>query len=193
MSARSLRPFRAKVAWAYRKLGELGLIVGSSGNLSLRLGGTVLITPTGVPWDRVRPREVVALDLDGRVRGFGHPSSEWRLHLAIYRARPDARVVIHTHSPCATALACGELSIPMLHDEGQLLFEEGIPLAKHAPPGTQELAENAVAALGQARAALLSRHGVVVLGRTIGEALSLAEKIEEAAHLFLLSQGLRGH
>lgn len=192
MSARSLRPFRAEVAWAYRRLGELGLIVGSSGNLSFRLEEMILITPTGIPWDRLRPREVVALDLEGRVRGFGHPSSEWRLHIAIYRARPDARVVVHTHSPYATAVACRELSLPMLHDEGRLLFGEGIPLAKHAPPGTWELAQNAVAVLGQARAVLLSRHGVVVLGRTVNEALSLAEKIEEAAYLFLLSQGLRG-
>lgn len=187
----SLRPFRAKVAAAYRRLGELGLISHSSGNVSLRVGNTILITPTGIPFYLLRPAQVVALDEEGRVRSFGWPSSEWRLHVAIFRARPDVRAVVHTHSPWATAVACFARSLPVVHDEGVILFGAEIPVAEHAPPGTWELAQNAVAVLGNGRAVLLSRHGPVTVGRTLDEALLLAEKVEETARLFLLqSRGL---
>ncbi len=192
MPRTSLRPFRVKVAEAYRILGERGLISHSSGNVSLRVGEKILITPTGVPFQRLRPSQIVAMDGEGRVREFGWPSSEWRLHVAIYRARPEINAVVHTHSPFATAVACSLPSLPVLHDEGRLLFGPKIPVAEHAPPGTWELAERAVASLGQGRAVLLARHGAVAVGRTLDEALTLAEKIEEVAHLFLLSQGLRG-
>lgn len=185
MSARSLRPFRVKVVQAYRWLGEHGLILGSSGNVSLRVAQTILITPTGVAWERVRAWEIVALDLEGRVRGRGFPSTEWRLHVAIYRARPDVRAVVHTHSPCATALACSARVLPLLHDEGRLLFGPEIPVAEHAPLGTWGLAHNAAAALGKGLAVLLARHGPVTVGPSLQVALQLVEKLEEAARLFL--------
>lgn len=192
MGTRSLRPFRIKVAQAYRKLGEAGLILGSAGNVSLRVGDFVLITPTGVPWERVQPQGIVVLDLGGHVQGCGWPSSEWRLHIAIYRARPEVRAVVHTHSPYATAVACSLPSLPVLHDEGRIFFGGEIPVAEHAPPGTWELAQRAVAALGKGRAILLSRHGVLTVGKTLDEAVFLAEKVEEAAQLFLLSRDWRG-
>ncbi|MCS7217210.1 MAG: class II aldolase/adducin family protein [Candidatus Bipolaricaulota bacterium] len=190
MPGRSLRPFRVKVAQAYRGLGEKGLITGSSGNVSLRVGEVLLITPTGVPWERLRARAIVALDLEGRVRGRGFPSSEWRLHVAIYRARPEVRAVVHTHSPCATAVACASRALPVLHDEGRMLFGEAIPVAEAAPPGTWELARNAAAALGSGPAVLLARHGVVTVGETLASALLRAEKAEEAARLLLVRSAL---
>lgn len=192
MKPRSLKPFRLKVAQAYRWLGERGLIVGSSGNVSLRVGEIVLITPTGIPWPLLRAREIVAMDMGGRVRPRGAPSSEWRLHLAVYRARPEVRAVVHTHSPWATAAACSLAALPVLHDEGVVLFGREVPVAEHAPPGTWELAERAVAALGRGKAVLLARHGAVAVGSCLAEALALAEKLEEVARLFLLSRGRRG-
>ncbi len=188
MSAPSLRPFRVKVCQAYRWLGEHGLITGSSGNVSLRVGDRILITPTGVPWELLRAGEIVALDLAGQVCGRGFPSSEWRLHVTIYRARSDVRAVVHTHSPYATAWASLGHPLPVLHDEGQLLFGSEIPVAEHAPPGTWELAHNAATALGKGRALLLARHGPVVVGQSLSEALQRAEKLEEAAQLFSLAQ-----
>lgn len=192
MSARSLRLFRAKVARAYRALGERGFIRHSSGNISLRVGETILITPTGIPYIHLRPAQIVTMTAEGRVWGPGQPSSEWRLHLAILWTRPGINAVIHTHSPYATAVACSFQSLPILHDEGLSLFGREIPLAEHAPPGTWELAQRAALALAQSQAVLLARHGVVAVGRTLDEALILAEKIEEAAGLFLLSQGAHG-
>jgi len=187
MSARSLRPFRAKVAWAYRRLGELGLISESSGNISLRVGEIALITPTGIPFYRLREREIVALDLSGRVLGRGFPSSEWRLHVSILQARPDVRAVVHTHSPFATVLASAGKGFPVLHDEGRLLFGERIPLSSWAPPGTWELARAAVAALGKGKALLLSGHGALTVASSLAEALTLAEKLEEVAKIYVLS------
>lgn len=189
MSARSLQPFRVKVALAYRTLGERGLIRHSSGNVSLRVGENILITPTGVPYFRLRPAQIVAMDEEGRVLGPGQPSSEWRMHLVILRTRPEINAVIHTHSPYATAVACSFQYLPILHDEGLGIFGQEIPVAEHAPPGTRELAERAAAALAQGQAVLLASHGVVTLGRTLNEALILAEKVEQAAGLFLLSRG----
>ncbi len=189
MSARSLRPFRVKVAQAYRWLGAKGLILGSSGNVSLRVGETLLITPTGVPWEDLRPPQIVALDVEGRVRGRGSPSSEWRLHVAVYRARPDVRAVVHTHSPEATAVACLGRPLPIVHDEGRLLFGPEIPVAERSAPGTWELAQRAVAALGQGHAVLLAHHGLVCVGLDLKQALLLAEKGEEAASLFLSLSG----
>lgn len=186
MNGRSLRPFRVKVAQAYRRLGEKGLITGSAGNVSLRVGEVLLITPTGVPWEQLRAREIVALDLAGRVQGQGFPSSEWRLHVAIYRARPEVRAVVHTHSPWATAVACAGRALPVLPDEGRMLFGEAIPVAEAAPPGTWELARNAAAALGSGPAVLLARHGLVAAGESLSRALLFAEKAEEVARLFLL-------
>jgi L-fuculose-phosphate aldolase len=99
--------------------------------------------------------------------------------------------VVHTHSPYATALASAGRALPTLHDEGRLLFGESIPLAKPAPPGTWELAGHAVEAVGGGPAALLFRHGAVTVGRTLSEALVLAEKLEEAARLLALALPLR--
>ncbi len=189
MCTRSLRPFRVKVAQAYRWLGAHGLITGSSGNVSLRVGDAILITPTGVPWEEVGPGEIVTLDLAGRVHGRGFPSSEWRLHVAIHRARTDVRAVVHTHSPYATAFACLGRALPVLPDEGKILFGSEIPVAEHAPPGTWELAHHAVVALADRRAVLLSHHGAVAVGPTLRHALLHAEKLEETARLFFLASG----
>ncbi len=180
---RSLRPWRRKVAEVAREMAALGLVTGSSGNVSLKLGELILITPSGVPYGDLRPAQIVAIDLAGRpVSGRGIPSSEWRMHVAIYRARADVRAIVHTHSPYATAASfCDQL--PVVHDEGRLLFGEGIPVSRHAPPGTWELAEAVAKALGGGKAALVARHGAVAVGATLREALLLAEKLEEAARL----------
>ncbi len=169
-----------------REMAALGLVTGSSGNVSLKLGELILITPSGVPYGDLRPAQVVAIDLAGEpMSGRGIPSSEWRMHVAIYRARGDVRAIVHTHSPYATAASfCHQL--PVVHDEGRLLFGEGIPVSRHAPPGTWQLAEAVAAALGKGKAALIARHGAVAVGATLKEALLLAKKLEEAAQLALL-------
>lgn len=163
-----------------------GLVTGSSGNVSCRSPVGILITPSGVPYEDLRDGQVVLIDEGGRpVAGAGAPSSEWRMHVAIYRTRPDVRAVVHTHSPYATAASFGN-ALPVAHDEGRLLFGEGVAVSTPAPPGTWELAEAVVRALGGGRAVLIARHGAVAVSASLREALALAEKLEEAAQVEFL-------
>lgn len=187
---RSLRPWREKVAAAARKMAALGLVTGSSGNVSLRVGERILITPSGIPYEELDPRQIAVLEFSELgtphpARVTGVPSSEWRMHMAIYRAREDVRAVVHTHSPYATAASFGK-ALSVVHAEGKLLFGEVVPVSRHAPPGTWALAEAVARALGEGKAVLIARHGAVAVGSTLTEALFLAEKLEEVAQIALL-------
>ena len=185
------RVFRELVFRAARRMWEMGLVVGSSGNVSLRAGGVIYITPSGVPYRHLRPGMIVELDPEGNpLRGACEPSSEWRMHLLIYREIPGVRAVVHTHSPYATAAAVKE-RLGCLHDEAVLLFGKEVPVARHAPPGTWELARAAVEALqGGKGVCLLSRHGAVATGSNLTEALLRAVALEEVARISLLRASL---
>jgi L-fuculose-phosphate aldolase len=179
---------RAAVAMA-----ERGLAIGSSGNVSLRLDDRFLITATGRPYESMRPSEIVETDSDGRtLSGRGAPSSEWRMHAAIYAKRPDVGAIVHTHSPYATAASAALETLPIPHDEGRIVYGEGVPVSVHRPPGTRELADAVAEALGEGRIALIARHGAVGVGATLDEALAHATKLEEIAHLALLKHQFRG-
>ncbi|NOX44784.1 MAG: class II aldolase/adducin family protein [Caldiserica bacterium] len=184
------RAYRELVCRAARRMWELGLVTGSAGNVSLRAGGVIYITPSAVPYDRLRPHMIIALDPEGRViSGAGAPSTEWRMHVLIHRELPEARAVIHTHSPCATAAAARGILCPVC-DEGRLLFGGAVPVSDHVPPGTWELAHAAVSALRRGRGAcLLARHGALAVGWTLTEALRLAVALEETARIALLGSG----
>jgi L-fuculose-phosphate aldolase len=138
--------------------------------------------------------DLVATGMDGKVMGKApyRPSSEWRLHAAIYAARPEVKAVVHTHSPRATALSCARKGIPPLHYM-VLLAGGPIACAKHATAGTQALAENAVNAMAGRRAVLLANHGVVATGATLASAHALALEVENLAgqYLDLLAAGLK--
>jgi L-fuculose-phosphate aldolase len=172
-------------------MAAAGLVTGSSGNVSLRFGDRALITPSGVPYAELGVEHVIEIDVDGKRRsGTGEPSSEWRMHVAIYARRSDVHAIVHTHSPVATAAAIVLPSLPILHDEGKILFGEALPVSIHRSPGTWELASAAVDALGDGRGCLIAKHGAVAVGATLPEALETAIKIEEAARLYLLSRQL---
>ncbi len=176
---------------AARAMAQRGLARGSSGNVSARIEGGILITASGVPYERLSEDGIVEIDFEGKKRsGEGEPSSEWRMHVEIYRRRRDAAAIVHTHSPYATAAAIALKSLPIVHDEGKILFGGEIPVSEHAPPGTWELARAAADGLGAGSAVLIARHGAVTVGDTPEEALSLAEKVEEMAQLFWLSRFL---
>jgi L-fuculose-phosphate aldolase len=181
---------RAALAEAARGLDAAGYMPQKSGNLSLRMEEGFVITPSGLPYAAMGAGDLVACTADGvPIPGAGRPSSEWRLHAAIYRARPDAQAIVHTHSPRATALSCARRGIPPIHymivlagAGGRL----GIPCAAHAAFGTEELAQAAVAALGaELRVALLANHGVVALGTTLAAAVALAREVENLAGQYL--------
>lgn len=183
---------RRRILEAARAMANAGLARGSSGNVSARTEEGLLITASGIPYSKLTESGIIEIDLAGKKRsGTGEPSTEWRMHAEIYRRRADAKAIVHTHSPYATAAAIALTSLPIVHDEGMILFGEEIPVSKHAPPGTGELATAVADRLGDRMAVLIAGHGAVAVGTTPEGALSLAEKVEEMAQLFWLSRSLK--
>jgi len=149
---------------------RLGLVTGTAGNVSARAGELIVITPSALPYGEMTVDDLVTLGPDGAVvAGEREPSSEWRVHVAVYAARPDARALVHTHSERATAWS-----------------ESGEPLgrwlaAPHLPSGSDAIATAAVAALGDRDAVLLGGHGLLAAGETAARALEVCVAVEEAA------------
>jgi len=171
---------------AAQALDAAGFMPNKSGNLSVRTAAGFLITPSGTPYAALTAPDLVECTQAG---ANGRASSEWRLHAAVYAARPEARAVVHTHSPHATALSCARRAIPPLHYMITLAGSTTIPCAAHATFGTQELADAAIAALGAGRACLLANHGVLAIGTTLAGAETLAREVENLARQYLLLLG----
>ncbi len=178
---------REEIVGAARALDALGFMPGKSGNVSCRTPGGFLITPSGLPYAGMGPGDLVEVAADGAVLDGARrrPSSEWRLHAAVYAARPEAAAVVHTHSPMATALSCAREGIPPFHYMIALAGGTDVRCAPYATFGTEALAANCVAALEGRRAALLANHGVVAFGASLGAARALAEEVENLARQYL--------
>lgn len=166
-----------------RSLPRLGLVVGTAGNASVRIGERVRITPTRTPYERLRRRDLVTLDLDGNRLGGGEvPSREAPLHVAVHRDR-HGDAVVHTHSPHATAWSfLGEPLAPAT-EEISYYGIGSVPTVPPLPAGSAELAEAVAAALAGARATLLAGHGVVAVGPTPRAALEVAQAVEHQAQV----------
>ncbi len=160
--------------------------VGTAGNLSVRQAEGMLITPSGVPYDRLTEASLVRLDAAGVVIGDGKPSSEWRFHQAIYANRPEAGAIVHCHSPHATALACLGRPIPAFHYEVAFAGGPDIRCAAYATFGTQALSDNVLEALEGRRACLIANHGMVCFGEDMARALFLAHEVEQLARIYAL-------
>jgi L-fuculose-phosphate aldolase len=177
---------RDGIVRAARALDALGFMPGKSGNVSCRTPGGFLITPSGLPYAEMGPGDLVEVAADGVVLSSDRrPSSEWRLHAAVYAAWPEAAAVVHTHSPMATALSCAREGIPPFHYMIALAGGHDVRCAPYATFGTQALAANCVAALEGRRAALLANHGVVAFGASLAAARALAEEVENLARQYL--------
>jgi L-fuculose-phosphate aldolase len=167
---------------------DSGLVVGTSGNVSARTpDGNVLVTPSGLDYWAMVAEEVVLVDLGGAViEGSFEPSVEWPMHTGIYRARPETGGIVHTHARYSTTLACLNREIPPVHYMLAVLSDEGrVPLARYATYETEELGRNAADALGDShKACLLSNHGTIAVGGTVGEAYSRTELLEEMAEIY---------
>jgi len=168
-----------------RRMSDLGLTPGTSGNVSVRTSSGFLITPSGIPYAELIPDDVVDIKTDGTIRiGQRTPSSEWQLHRDILAARADCEAIVHTHSLYCTTIACLRKPIPAIHYMIALANSDEIPCADYATFGSAELAANVVRALGEGRAALLANHGMVALGDSLASALRLAAEIETLAAQF---------
>ena len=168
----------------------LGLFAGTSGNLSIYdlAKGEIFITPSSTPYETMQAEDIVTIDMDGRVlEGKLLPSSEWRLHAAIYKARPDARAVVHTHSPYATAYATMNRPIPMILVEMLPFIGDTVKVARFALPGDPAVGTEAVCALEGRKGCLLQNHGVVAIGEDLPSAFTTAVYIEDAAKICYLA------
>jgi L-ribulose-5-phosphate 4-epimerase len=178
------RRLDAAVVAAARALRERRLVVGSVGNVSVRKGPYVRITPTRVPYEVLRRSDLVTVDASGTVMaGTRTPSLELPLHLAIYTARPDVGAVIHTHSPFATAWSFLREPVPDLLEEQSYYGLGAVSVSRPCRSGSRELGRSVVAALGDSSAALIGAHGVVAVGPDCAAALVVAEVVEQAAHV----------
>ncbi len=180
-----------EVGW---RLVEANLTDGTSGNISARCPDevTALITPSGLDYRIITERDLVLLHLEsGAAEGQRKPSSEWRLHAAIYRTRPDVQAVIHHHATWASAVAVARKTIPVLIDEAADIGP--ISTAPYAPSASRELAEAASQELaGGSNAVLLANHGAVVVGRDITEAARRALEVERLAKIYIAAALLGG-
>ncbi len=179
---------KGEISEVARRMISSGLVTGTSGNVSARTSeGDILITPSGLDYSVLEPEDVVLVDMGGRVlEGNFEPSTETPMHTGIYRSRPDVGGIVHTHSPYATTLACLGWEMPPVHYMLAMLSEDGrVPLAEYATYGTEELAHNAVKALGKTgKACLLQNHGTITIGETPGEALSASVVLEDVAKIY---------
>jgi L-fuculose-phosphate aldolase len=181
-----LKKLRQAVVAHGRKMVAARLTTGTGGNLSIldRKRGLVAISPSAMDYHRMRPEDVVLLDLDGRtVEGSRKPSSELGFHLALYAKRPDISAVVHTHSIYATTFACLNLEIPAVHYLIGFCGDK-VPLAPYATFGTPALARHVAEAIGSANAVLLANHGLVSVGKDLPAAFTVAEEIEMVARIY---------
>ena len=183
---------RTTVLEAARAMYRDGLVVGSSGNVSSRCGKELLaITTSGKDYGNLELDQIVVVDFDGEpIVGDGVPSSEMLMHTAIYRARPGVGAVMHTHSVYASALAVAGLSIPAIIDEMVVYLGDRIQMSAYASPGSEEMGEQVVAALGERSAALIKNHGLVGVGSTPADALRVCQMAERIAHIYTLAKTL---
>ena len=167
-----------------------GLVFGVGGNISVRVGEKILITPKRACLRNVKAKELVVSDLSGNTTGKFEPSIELPMHLAIYRNFPSANAVIHTHSPFATVWST--LGTPLQSKTVEGRFALGrIPVVGHAKPGTTKLAEMICKKLKEGKAVLIQYHGLVAVGSSLDEAFNLAETIEETTKIEMMSAILK--
>ena len=188
---------RHEVVLAAREMASLGLVTGSSGNVSMRLRRDddtrelLAVTPSGKPYATLKDEDIVITDFDVEsVEGELTPSTETLLHVAVYRARPDVQAVIHTHSVFSSVAAVAGLDIPPIIDEMMISIGGPVKVSQYAFPGTHELADNVCAALDERNGALIRNHGAVGVGRDLREALDVCALLERVAQIFIYASML---
>jgi len=167
-------------------MNAAGINQGTSGNVSVRVPGGMLISPSGLPYDQMKREDVVFVDNDGGYYGSRAPSSEWKLHLDIYRNCEKAEAIIHAHPTYCTALSCTRQGIPSFHYMVGAAGGSEITCTNYATFGSQELSDEIIKALGPRRACLMANHGMVCYGSSLPKAFGLAVEVETLAKQFVI-------
>lgn len=185
-----LKKAREQLLSVSQQLSCLGLNLGTSGNVSVRVNNEVgqagfLITPSGVAVESMTSADMVWMDFAGNAEVGKQPSSEWRFHLDILQQRLEVNGVIHTHSMFATTLSTLRLDVPAFHYMIALAGGDNIRCAPYALFGSQQLSNNAVLALQDRKACLLANHGMIAIGETLEKALNITQEVETLCEQYL--------
>ncbi|MBL3596486.1 class II aldolase/adducin family protein [Rhodovulum sulfidophilum] len=175
---------RAAIVAACRSMNALGLNQGTSGNISVRHGAGLLITPSSIPYDVLAPEDIVFMEMDGTAHGARRPSSEWRFHLDILRSRSDLNAVVHAHAPYCTMLAILHKPIPAVHYMVAAAGGGDIRCAPYATFGTQALSDLVLEALEGRKACLMAHHGMIAAEAGLDKAMWLAVEVEALARQY---------
>ena len=188
------KALRQEIIDRCREMNANGINQGTSGNISARFGGRMLISPSAVPYDEMTPEMIasMALDGDGEWDGPKKPSSEWLFHFSLLRERPDANAVVHAHPPYCTALAIARRDIPACHYMIAAFGGNNVRCGGYATFGTEALSNIAVEAMKDRTACLLANHGMIVIGETLARAMWRAEELEAIARQYYLALQIGG-
>lgn len=167
------------------KMNQLGLNQGTSGNISTRYQDGMLITPSGVPYDKLTPESIVYINNLGEYEEGKIPSSEWHFHLSCYQARPELNAVVHNHAINATAVSILNVAIPAIHYMVGVTGTDHVPCIPYATFGTPELAQSVAEGIKHSNALIMQHHGMIAMEVNLEKALWLANEIEVLASLYL--------
>lgn len=189
-----IKEARELVLNSARYLHSIGLVIGSMGNFSVRVDRkTMMITPSGRNYHDLKPEEIVQVDLETMIyEGNLKPSSEYRLHAAIYAERPEINAVVHTHQPYASTMAAAHRELPPFLDDMVQLIGPSVRVAEYAPSGSSKMVINTLKALDKRFAALLANHGAICIGRDMEEAILVCEVLEKGSKAFILGELVGG-
>ncbi|MEO9600706.1 class II aldolase/adducin family protein [Parasphingorhabdus sp.] len=174
---------RTELVDVMQEMDRQGLNHGTAGNASVRCGDGLLITPSGIPPQKLSPETIVLISLDGHYEGKIKPSSEWQMHTGLMK-RPDVNAIVHCHSRFATTLACAQKSIPPLHYMTAVSGDGEIRLAPYASFGSAELASHIIETLDGRFACLMANHGQIAVASNLSMALMIANEIEVQASYY---------
>jgi L-fuculose-phosphate aldolase len=186
---------RQAIVEAARAMNATGLNQGMSGNISVRCGETILITPTATPYDRMKAADIAAMPIAGESAdaiGPLRPSSEWRFHRDLLRARPDIGATVHAHAPYCTALSVARRGIPPCHYMVAIFGGDDVRCAAYATFGTASLSEAVLEAMQDRQACLMANHGMLACGRDLAQAMRRAVELEALARQYHLALAAGG-
>jgi len=175
---------RQQLLQTSRRMVELGLNRGTAGNASVRYGNDILITPSALPVAEMTEQDLVLIDKEGKILRGRKPSSEWRIHCDILKARPEIGAVLHMHSTFATTIACLGKDVPAVHYHIAIAGGDTIRCTPYSIFGEQNLSDHALEALRDRKACLLGNHGMIALGKDLNDALAVAHEVEYLCEIY---------
>ena len=168
------------------KMESLGLNQGTAGNISHKFKDGILITPSGLAYEKMKVDDIVYINENRETEKNKIPSSEWRFHFDILKAKPDCKAVVHNHAPYSTMVSILDIDfIPAIHYMIAIAGGSTIPCAKYATYGTKELSENILNVLDNRKACILKNHGLVTTDTTLHKALFLSQEVEMISRLYM--------